>query len=235
MTKALRVGSHMIIVDDADIEKLLSRRWSVRNKGTNLFYAVASYYDRNVPTHEFLFGRSGTGANLLPDHKNGNGLDNRSVNFRWATREQNMWNRRKHHVSETSPLKGVTIQPNGKIRVVITKNKKPIILGFFTDIIKAGHAYDEAARREFGEFARVNFPQLSELVPEPVLSASDITVQGEWKISSPFRGVSREIREGRIMWKAKITVNGRAIHIGRYHSEIEASDAYLAACKKYRG
>ena len=35
---------------------------------------------------------------------------------------------------------------------------KPIFLGYFSTIEEAAMAYDEAARKYFGDFARLNFP-----------------------------------------------------------------------------
>jgi hypothetical protein len=51
--------------------------------------------------------------------------------------------------------------------------------------------------------------------------------------SSGLKGVSfcRQTKR----WRAKIVVNGRAIHLGRFQSAEQAHDAYVAAARKYFG
>jgi len=79
------------------------------------------------------------------DHINGNGLDNRRVNLRFATKAQNSRNQR------------VQI---GKMYKGITKDKTGwtarIILGTFSTPEEAALAYNKAAIQFFGEFACLN-------------------------------------------------------------------------------
>lgn len=51
--------------------------------------------------------------------------------------------------------------------------------------------------------------------------------------TSPYRGVCWASRPGR--WLARITVNYRTIHIGHYHTELEAAAAYDAAARLHFG
>jgi len=51
--------------------------------------------------------------------------------------------------------------------------------------------------------------------------------------SSRHKGVCFHRKER--CWRAQITVNGRQIHIGRYHVEADAADAYDAAAIKHHG
>ena len=90
------------------------------------------------------------------DHQDGNGLNNRRENIRKATSSQNGMNARAQ-VGGSSKFKGVW-RPT-RWRAEIRVNYKTIHLGSFATEEEAAHAYDEAARRLFGEFARVNFPR----------------------------------------------------------------------------
>lgn len=91
------------------------------------------------------------------DHKNGDGLDNRKENLRVCSRSQNLFNRRKHSKSSSS-YKGVSWNPlHKKWHSRIMKNKKQINLGYFDKEIDAAIAYDESAKKLFGEFCHTNF------------------------------------------------------------------------------
>ncbi len=96
--------------------------------------------------------------NKLVDHKNGDTLDNRRSNLRLATHIQNMQNRRKRK-NTTSKYVGLwRDKRTNRWAARITFNKKPIFLGRFDSEIAAAKAYDRAAKKYFGEFARLNFP-----------------------------------------------------------------------------
>jgi len=95
-------------------------------------------------------------SGLLPDHKNGNGLDNRRENLRACTKTENQRNQRK--TRGTSVFKGVHWkEERGNWIAQIQVNHKNFHLGCFTSEIAAALAYDEAAKLHFGEFAKTNF------------------------------------------------------------------------------
>jgi HNH endonuclease len=103
--------------------------------------------------HQLLLG---VGA----DHRDHNGLNNRRSNLRLATTEQNGSNRQKDKRAggALSLDKGVTLRSGvaERFEAHIRVNGKAIYLGRFDSEIQA---YDTAARKYFGEFAAVNFPQ----------------------------------------------------------------------------
>lgn len=98
------------------------------------------------------------------DHDNGDTLDHQRSNLRLATQKQNSRNRRKHHPL-TSKYKGVSLRRNrrgGEYRARpwtanISVDGKRMNLGHHEEEIDAAQAYDRAAIRHFGEFARTNF------------------------------------------------------------------------------
>lgn len=91
------------------------------------------------------------------DHINHNGLDNRKANLRFATAQQNTWNKRKQKGNYSSQYKGVHwVKSEKNWRALITCNKKMIYIGRFDDETAAAMAYDEKAKELFGEYASLN-------------------------------------------------------------------------------
>lgn len=89
------------------------------------------------------------------DHINGNTSDNRIVNLREATNSQNMMNR-KLNANSQSGAKGVSFhQGSQRWRARLQLNGKRIHLGDFKNKEAAEIAYEAAAKRHFGEFARL--------------------------------------------------------------------------------
>jgi hypothetical protein len=96
---------------------------------------------------------------FLVDHRNTDTLDNRRSNLRLATCSQNQWNRQKIK-NTTSRFVGVSFYKSRKKWVAyIDAAGKRISLGYFNSEIDAARAYDEAAKKYHGEFARLNFPR----------------------------------------------------------------------------
>ncbi len=93
------------------------------------------------------------------DHRNNNPLDNRRPNLREATHAQNACNRPKIKTKTSSPYIGVYFEKRtGRYTVKIRVSGKRLWLGRFYNEIDAAKAYDEAAKKCHGEFARLNFP-----------------------------------------------------------------------------
>jgi hypothetical protein len=93
------------------------------------------------------------------DHIDGNSLNNKIENLRPATQSQNMGNSRMKS-SNTSGAKGVTFRKDtSKWAAAIMKNRKHISLGSYNTKEEAAAAYEEGAKRIFGEFAKTDVNQ----------------------------------------------------------------------------
>lgn len=144
------------VVDTADLDFLLSQgSWQARTE-SHTSYAVRVFkvdgVRRLIPMHGLLLGIRGV------DHVNGDGLDNRRVNLRPATAQQQSRNQRRRS-DNTTGYKGVVWVPSrSRWRARFTVDGKLRYLGTFTDPVEAAKAYDAAVREAFGEFARLNFP-----------------------------------------------------------------------------
>ena len=137
------------IVDEEDFDHINQWKWS---------YATAGYAVRRINGIKYVLMHREilecTDGKQHVDHINGNRLDNRRSNLRWATPQQNLFNQ-KRNCKNTSGFKGVTwSKSKNKFVAQIHHNSKGIFLGHFTDPKDAHEAYCEAAKRLFGEFAR---------------------------------------------------------------------------------
>ena len=149
------------IVDNSDYKWLSEFKWCAI-RGYSTFYAVRNIRE-NGRTIMFYMHRVilelKKSDKQQSDHIDGNGLNNRRSNLRICTEQQNAFNRKRREGS--SQFKGVYWQKEvRKWYAHIKINQKDIYLGGFHKETDAAKAYDAAAIGLFGEFARVNFPQL---------------------------------------------------------------------------
>jgi hypothetical protein len=150
------------LVDDEDYARVVAATsWHAYRCGKT-FYAkrkvrlVADGPRVNQHLHTFLTGWP------LVDHINRNGLDNRRVNLREATKQQNGANRGLQS-NNTSGFKGVTWNKECRSwQAKIAVSGVTRYLGLFSTPEKAARAYDTAAKDSYGEFAWLNFPNLDE-------------------------------------------------------------------------
>lgn len=135
------------LVDDEDFELLNKWKWHYSSR-----YARRNMFLQKRPMHyEILEKRAG----YVVDHINGNTLDNRRENLRYCLQSENIKNT-KVRKDNTSGYKGVRFE-HGKYRAVIHANNQKMHLGMFDTPEDAARAYDKAAKRHHGEYARTNF------------------------------------------------------------------------------
>jgi HNH endonuclease/AP2 domain len=143
-------------VSECDYENVGQHNWYAKeDMKSGMVYAAAWIDGHNVSMHRLIFG--GEAGELDIDHKDNDGLNNTRENLRIATRSQNIANSRKRR-GTTSQYKGVHVMREGYIKAYIMHQYRRIHLGYFPTEEDAARAYDEAARKYFRDFARVNFP-----------------------------------------------------------------------------
>jgi hypothetical protein len=139
------------LVDDADLSLVSGYRWYLLPSG----YAHAKPYLGNyrkgsVYMHRLILQPP---AGMDTDHRNHDRLDNRRQNLRMATRSQNLANRSPR----PGKFRGLKKERNAATwQARIKVNQRTICLGNFRTRIEAAQAYNEAARKHFGEFAVLN-------------------------------------------------------------------------------
>jgi hypothetical protein len=149
------------LVDDADWPYLSQFKWHAVRGGKN-FYALRNTQVhggvkgwRPVRMHRVIMGAI-KGQKI--DHRNGNGCDNQRGNLRLATGAQNMANQVTLCVRNTSGRRGVSWdRARKRWQVAVSDHGRRIPLGRFKDLDEAARAYDAAALKLYGEFARPNF------------------------------------------------------------------------------
>jgi hypothetical protein len=141
------------LVSDNKFENINKIKWCA-NFINGYWYAVAWYQGKMVSMHRFVAGEP---KGKLVDHRNHNTLDNQDCNLRVCTRAQNCQNQGKCYKS-SSKYKGLYWRKDRKRwEVEIRANNKRHRLGRFVDELDAARAYDVAAKKLHGEFARPNF------------------------------------------------------------------------------
>jgi hypothetical protein len=145
------------LIDDADAELVEAFNWRAE-KGTATFYArKTGPRPERIQTsmHRLILGLE-RGDRLCCDHIDGNGLNNQRHNLRVATYKQNAANRTASR-NALSHYNGVTLDKRvGKWRAQIQSGGKSIWLGQFATELQAAEAYDLAAVKVHGEYAKLN-------------------------------------------------------------------------------
>lgn len=148
-------------VDDDWYEVLCQANWHAVKMGTRYYAARAVYPDarrkhlvkRVIYMHR-LIGNPQPGQ--VVDHKNGDTLDNTTANLRPCTSAQNTTAGR--HRAGGSGYRGVVYleHDRGLYRAGVYVAGRYLRIGLFRDPVEAARAYNEAATRHHGEFARLN-------------------------------------------------------------------------------
>lgn len=129
-------------VDASDFEKVNASKWH------RAVYESNVYARSDVFLHKFILGDPP--EDHVIDHWNGDGLDNRRCNLRFACRSTNSHNKKKQK-GASSKFFGVS-----KCGKLWSAQLKGLKLGTYRIEIHAAYAYDLAAIECYGENANIN-------------------------------------------------------------------------------
>jgi hypothetical protein len=158
----------MIDAEDADLAQL---RWHASGSAPNHLYARRTVRltsgpkkQYSVAMHCIVLERK-LGRPILPgmfvDHINGDALDNRRENLREVTPLQNQHNK-KAQSQVSHGYKGAIFDKSNPGKPWMARIRIDGItryLGIFATPEEAAREYDQAAKKFFGEYARLNFPE----------------------------------------------------------------------------
>jgi hypothetical protein len=219
--------NYITYIDSVD-ELLTHLKWGVHKKGRNLVYAVHSLHfphkDLNLKLHRVIMERMLNrvlSEYEIVDHKDGDSLNNRRSNLRLATSAQNAQNSSRHF-SNKSGYKGVSFDKGRNCwRSEIMADRVTHRLGRFHTAEDAAIAYNHAALKFHGEFARFNpIDNWRQVNPSPIIRELRSTnTSGVSNISW-----NNEIQK----WKLELRVNGEKKFLGAFATVQEASLAKQA-------
>ena len=151
-------------VDDFNYDFLNKFRWHAWIAKCGLVYAIRTFRIKvtgkysAIKLHRFIFcSHFGDNKNFV-DHIDGDSLNNQISNLRIVTPQQSAWNRKIQNISGAK-YKGIEIKKYKNsvyYRARITFNKKEYRLGSFKTQEEAALAYNDAAIKYYGEYARLN-------------------------------------------------------------------------------
>ncbi len=157
-------------VDDEDFDFLNQWKWYAHKSRDDIFYAARRNHNHGKIQYIFMHRLiMNTPKGVLCDHSNHDTLNNQKYNLRNCTHVENQRNR-KAMDGKTSRYLGVYLQKSqrhtkkyglkvydkGMWKAQIGDGKKRIHLGSFETEISAALAYNEAAKKYYGEFANLN-------------------------------------------------------------------------------
>ena len=203
------------VVDEDDLEEICRYEWY-----QHMGYARARTADGEVHMSHVVCPCP---EGLEVDHINRNKLDNRKSNLRVVTRSENCANRGSFRNS-SSQYKGVHwSKKTGRWEVSITKDGIQIYVGSFDDEITAASAYNDYARKLWGEFAVLN-----DIVEVDYRSMRHMRTSKH----SKYLGVTKHARG---KWIARLTIDGKRRTLGYFDSELEAAKAFNKAYVETKG
>lgn len=141
------------VIDAADAPLVAGRNWQAtpKRRPYAMRHGIVDGRKRTIWMHRVFID---VPPGLFVDHIDGDELNNRRSNLRICTVRQNAMNRRTYS-NNTTGRKGVSVFGN-RFRAAIRVEGRTISLGLHTTVAEAAMAYEAAASRYYGPFARPN-------------------------------------------------------------------------------
>lgn len=145
-----------IKIDEEDLPKVSDYCWlAVKSNKSNSLYAKSPGYQYKDKGSSLIHRRIlNAPKGLHIDHIDGDGLNNCKSNLRICTHKENL--RNSVSLTGVSKYKGVSPSSKNGWRAYIAPDRKQIHLGCFKTEEEAALAYNEAALKYFGAFAKLN-------------------------------------------------------------------------------
>ncbi len=178
------------LVDDEDYADLIKYTWCFNHGYASTYVYVGSKDTGGVEGYNVFMHRviNDTPDDMITDHRNGNGLDNRRRNLRTCTPAQNNRNKPRDSTKKSSKYKGVyKFKGRSTYCARIFVNGKQKNLLSIASELEAAQAYNQLALHFIGEFAWLN------PVPESAVDDISIFLQKE-KIKAIKRNKTPEER-----------------------------------------
>jgi len=152
-----------VLVDPEDFSEMSKRRWNVipaKGGGVCSGVRLCRGKYKTVYLHRMLLNAQ---PGEYVDHINGNPCDNRKVNLRITTNQQNCENKHGTYSNNTSGYRGVSFdKQHKKYEAYYWKHYKKYNVGYFEDIEDAAAAVTLARRENlpFSEMDKVGAAQI---------------------------------------------------------------------------
>jgi len=156
MDRFISINGYQFKISEEDVKWIQLYDWRTTKSNSRHVYAVRRELGldgiiRVKYMHREILGEEPKRL-VYADHKNGDTLDNRRENLRWATPQQSRFNSSVRYNNKLG-VKGVHVFGK-KYRAMICHNGKRMHLGLFETIEEAKVAYDSMAKQLFGDFSR---------------------------------------------------------------------------------
>ena len=225
MTQTINLTQGKVAIVDDDVAEMLNKHKWQFNHGYAQRLSRENHQAKTVMMHREIM-QAPPGYKV--DHINMDGLYNCRENLRICSSAENSRNVGLRSTN-TSGYKGVSFDKASKRwRSSIRVNGKSVLLGFYSEAKNAALAYDEAAKINYGEFARPNFPDsisdLSSFLTEKKRRESGLRVNN----NSGRSGVCWHKASGK--WAVAMHIDGKRKYFGVFENFDEAVQvAELAA------